>query len=101
MVTVDPVRDTAGRLAGFVRGAHALRTEEPAELKRVTGAFGVSYTAATGPPGTVEVGHTSTLFTVDAGGAVVVQWSFGTTPGELAEDLRTLLAAQAGEGDRA
>lgn len=96
MVTVDPARDTADLLIGyvqsFVEGAHALRTDVDAELREVASAFGVFYVVETDDEGEIEVGHTATLFGVDAEGRVIVSWLFGTTPDDLASDMGLLLA---------
>jgi cytochrome oxidase Cu insertion factor (SCO1/SenC/PrrC family) len=41
------------------------------------------------------VGHTGTTYVVDEHGQVLVEWSFGTPPEDMANDLRVLLARQA------
>ena len=95
-VTVDPARDTPEAMTGFlqhfVTSYHALRTEDPAELQRAESAFLASSDVTTAADGTVEVAHTGTTYLVDPDGTVLVEWSFGTKPEVLANDLRLLLA---------
>lgn len=95
-VTVDPARDTpeamTGFLSHFVTRYHALRTDDPAELQRAEQAFLASSTVTTADDGAVEVSHTGTSYLVDPDGTVLVEWSFGTKPEVLANDLRLLLA---------
>lgn len=96
MVTVDPERDTdvlADYVQGFVPDAHALATPDAATLQSVADPFGITYDVRTTPDGSVEVGHSSYLFAVDAGGTLVVTWPFGTSAEDLAADLRQLLPA--------
>lgn len=95
-VTVDPQRDTAdvlpGYLASFVDGAHALRTEDPAELQRAEDAFLASSTITPQDDGTYSVSHTAFSSIVDEHGTVVAEWPFGFSPDSMARDLRILLA---------
>lgn len=95
MVTVDPERDVPGRLTAYIEnffaGGHALRTEDPAALKRAAEAFGADYEVAVDDAGLVEVAHTAFLYAVDAEGRVRVQWPFGTTSETMNEDLVLLI----------
>jgi protein SCO1/2 len=106
MVTVDPARDTPDKLAGYL-GAfsdrwHALRTDDPAELGAVEDAFGASSAVTVGADGTPEVSHTAITYVVDEGGQVLVEWTFGTPPEDMAHDLAILLAgASDGSADAA
>ena len=82
MVTVDPARDTdvlTGYVQSFVADAHAVATDDDADLRRVAESFGVAYEVITAPDGTVEVGHTDYLFGVDDAGRLVISWPFGTS----------------------
>ena len=96
MVTIDPDRDTpvlADYVQSFVAGAHAIATDDQAELQAAAAPFGVSYEVRTAPNGETEVGHTSYLFAVDDTGTLVLSWPFGTSADDLAGDIRQLLAA--------
>lgn len=96
MVTIDPARDTAevldGYVTNFVDDGLALRTDDDAALRAVTDAFGADYEVTTDDEGDIEVSHTGELYAVDDSGTVVMQWPFGTTYESLARDLRSLLA---------
>ena len=95
MVTVDPDRDTPEVLTGYVQsfvpGSHALRSEEDPPLRRAADLFGASYDVTVADDGTVEVGHTASLYAVDEAGLLRVTWPFGTPAADLASDLRILL----------
>ena len=59
MVTVDPARDTdvlTGYVQSYVDDAHAVATDDDADLRRVAESFGVAYEVMTAPDGTIEVG---------------------------------------------
>jgi cytochrome oxidase Cu insertion factor (SCO1/SenC/PrrC family) len=96
-VTVDMARDTAGvlvpYLASFVRRGHALRPGSQADLGRAERAFGATSSVTRGPGGEIQVSHTPLTYVVDARGDLVLQWDFGTSPEDMAHDLRALLAA--------
>jgi protein SCO1/2 len=100
MVTIDPARDTGdvltGYVQGFVPGAHALRTDDDAALRSAASQFGAQYDVTVGKDGQEEVGHTGFLYAVDSTGHVPMQWSFGTRPPALADDLAKLLRRAAG-----
>ncbi|MCU0269327.1 MAG: SCO family protein [Acidimicrobiales bacterium] len=95
-VTVDPERDTAEQLNGFlpffVENYHALRTDDPAELEAVENAFLASSTITPTEDGEYEVSHTAFFYVIDANGDVIVEWPFGTTAEAMASDLEILLA---------
>lgn len=99
MVTVDPERDTPERLGPYLRSFaeryHAVRTTDFTALATAEAAFAASSTRTTTPEGRVEVGHTGTTYVVDERGQVLVEWSFGTPPEDMANDLRVLLAREA------
>jgi protein SCO1/2 len=94
MITVDPGRDDGERLTAyahtFVPGAHALRTDDPAQLAAAAEAFGASYEVTTNEGGQVEVGHTAFLYAVDAAGHIRITWPFGIRHGDIENDLRYL-----------
>lgn len=95
MATVDPDRDTAEVLTGYVQSfvpdAHALRTEDPDELRAAADAFGVSYSVTTDGAGEVKVAHSAAMYVVDASGTVVLTWPFGVKADDLRLDLAGLL----------
>lgn len=97
MVTIDPSRDTADILSryvqGFVPGAHALRTDDPAALTAATEPFGARYDVQVQPDGTEEVSHTGFVYAIDPAGKVRLQWSFGTPAKDYAHDLKLLLGS--------
>ena len=96
MVTIDPDRDTGTLLTSYVQsvvaGAHALRTDDQAELARAADVFGASYDVSTDADGEVEVAHTGLLYVVDGTGVVRLTWPFGVSSSDIANDLRILLA---------
>lgn len=96
MVTVDPERDSAEVLTGYLRhffdDPHALRTDDPDALAAVAEAFTVQWEVEAHDAGEpYAVAHTATTFVVDDGGTVVVEWPFGFEPEAMTADLTTLL----------
>ncbi len=99
MVTVDPGRDLdvlADYVTSFVPEAHALGTDDFADLDRAAGPFGVSYEVREADDGAIEVAHTTLLYAVDDTGRVVLTWPFGVSIDDLAADLELLLEDQPG-----
>ena len=96
MVTVDPERDTAAVLVDYVQwfipDAHALRTENQAELEAAGDAFGAEFSVVKTADNGVEVLHTAYLYGVDDSGQVVATWTFGTEPQDIATDISAFLA---------
>lgn len=100
MATVDPERDTAEALTGYLDHFFtrhlALRTTDPAVLTAATEAFGVQWEVEEHEPGEAyEVAHTAVTYVVDDTGTVVVEWPFGLDSESMAADLRTLLEERA------
>jgi protein SCO1/2 len=94
MVTIDPDRDTAvlaDYVGSFVEGAHALATDDAADLRAVADPFGVSYLVETNASGEIEVAHSPQLYVVDDGGQLALTWQFGVAADDLAGDLGQLL----------
>jgi protein SCO1/2 len=95
MVSVDPRRDTAPILTSFVHGfvptGHALRTDDPAALKKVADGFGAAYSVVNNADGSVEVSHSGNVYIVDSTGHLIVEWPFGLSPATMANDLSILL----------
>jgi len=96
MVTVDPERDAAAVLVDYVQwfipDAHALRTENQAELDAAGDAFGAEFSVVKTGDNGVEVLHTAYLYGVDDSGQVVATWAFGTEPEDIAADISAFLA---------
>jgi protein SCO1/2 len=101
MATIDPRRDTAEVLDGYVKSffptAIALRAKDDAQLQAATDALGVSYQTDYSDPANPEVAHSGYLYAIDADGNLRVQWAFGTTANDLAADIELLLSDQAAD----
>ena len=104
MITVDPARDTPEKLSSYLAAFsdryHALRTDDPAELATAQDAFGAASSVTVGTDGEPEVTHTAITYVVDDQGRVLVEWTFGTPPEDMAHDLRLLLAGAADGSSR-
>jgi len=96
MATVDPERDTAEVLTGYLDhffARHlALRTADPEALASAARAFGVQWEVEEHAPGEpYEVAHTAVTYVVDDTGTVAVEWPFGFDSEAMTADLRILL----------
>lgn len=97
MVTVDPERDTPDRVGQYVAGfdpsfVGLAGTHE--QVSAVASQYGIYYSrAADASDGGYLVDHTATITVLDREGQTRLLWSFGTTPEEMAADLRILLKA--------
>jgi protein SCO1 len=94
MVTVDPDRDTdvlADYVRSFVDGAHALATDDAADLQAAAAPFGVSYAVTPRDDGGVDVAHSTQLYVVDDDGRLRLTWPFGVSADDMAGDLDQLL----------
>ncbi len=95
MVTVDPQRDTAevlnGYLSSFSDTYHALVPASDDELRAAENAFLASSTIITNDQGQIEVGHSATAYVVDSSGTVRVEWPFGLDKDAMVNDLQILL----------
>ncbi len=95
MVTVDPERDTKdvlpAYLSSFSDQYHALIPASEGELTAIKDVFQASSSVTKNPDGTVEVGHSTTTYVVDDQGVVVVEWPYGLTAKDMANDLQILL----------
>jgi protein SCO1/2 len=99
MVTVDPERDTAelldGYLGHFFDRKMALRTEDPEVLAAAAEAFGVRFEVEAHESGTsYGVSHSAVTYVVDDAGTVVVEWPFGFDSRDMTADLTTLLTKE-------
>lgn len=103
MVSIDPARDLPQKLVDYVRtfipDGVALGTSDDARLRAAANAFGADYSVTPGKDGgDPEVSHTADLYVVDDAGRLVLAWPFGTKSGDIAADLRLLLAGERPEG---
>jgi protein SCO1/2 len=100
MVTVDPERDTAqvlnGYLGSFSERYHALRPASEEELRRAEDAFLAQSSITTTPEGEVQVEHSAAAYVVDENGVVVVEWPFGHGSENMANDLEVLFDQMGG-----
>lgn len=98
MVTIDPDRDVDEKLGTyvttFIADGQASRIVDPAALQATADAFGASYEVEENAEGEVEVSHSADLYVVDDQGDIVLQWPFGTSYEDIADDLAALLANQ-------
>lgn len=94
MVSIDPEVDTPDILSSYVRSfvpsARAVSTLDDARLREVASAFGADY-GHEEVDGKLQPYHTTSLYSVDPNGDLVLSWTFGTKPADLASDLRILL----------
>jgi protein SCO1 len=99
MVTIDPDRDVDEKLGSyvttFIADGQASRITDPAQLESTAGVFGAQYSVTTSPEGEIDVSHSADLYAVDDKGDIVLQWPFGTSYEDLADDLSSLLADRA------
>lgn len=95
-ITVDPDRDTSARLAEYLSYFHPSTiglTGSPEALAQVREAYGIYAERVNDPnaPGGYWMNHTATVFLVDPEGRLRLSYSFGSSPAEVAEDLRRIL----------
>lgn len=99
--TVDPERDTADIISGYVQSflddASALRTTDPDLLAAAADPFGAVYDVTTNDAGDIEVVHSAFTYVVDDQGRLVVTWPFGIPADDMANDLSVLFAEQTEE----
>jgi protein SCO1/2 len=105
MVTVDPKRDTARVLNGYLghffpaSSVSSFRTTDGKQLKQVEDLFGASHRIGKADSeGRYDVDHTALTYAVDSSGVVQVEWPFGTSPDDINSDLDRILAEQSTEG---
>lgn len=95
MVAVDPERDTPERVGRFASSFNARfvgLTGTPEQVARVAEEYGIFYQKAEST-GASEylVDHTATTMVLDREGKLRLLWPFGTTPADMASDLRFLI----------
>jgi protein SCO1/2 len=100
LVTVDPSRDDAARLAPYVHyfdpAFHAVTGDE-ASLARVAGALGVAYARVPLPGGGYTMDHSSSLFLIGPGGRLVATSGAPHDADVIARDYRALVARGTGD----
>jgi len=101
LVTVDPSRDDAARLAPYVRyfdpAFHAVTGDE-ASLVRLARALGAAYTRVPLAAGGYTMDHSSSLFLIGSDGRLVATSGAPHDADVLARDYRTLVARGIGMG---
>jgi protein SCO1/2 len=96
LVSVDPKRDTPGRLAEYVAFFDPRFlgvTGDPASIEALTRELGVA--VVVGEPddaGQYTIDHTATLFLVDPRGRLAAIFGMPHTPDGIAQDYRRILA---------
>lgn len=98
-VTVDPDRDTAEVLNGYLgyffdENYHAVRPDDREQIEAAQSQFGASSSVTTSESGEVEVSHSAITYVVDPSGSVLVEWPFGTSGEAMADDLKILFDQQ-------
>jgi protein SCO1/2 len=95
MITVDPARDTAEQLAGYVPSFYPSflgLTGSEDEISAVATNYGIFFEAHEGTPASgYLVDHTTSVMAVDPDGYLRLVYSFGTPAEEIAADMRRLL----------
>ncbi len=92
LVTVDPMRDTPGVLAAYVRNfgpAVTGLTGSEQEIRSVMTAFGIHADSEHGDAS--MIGHTTAIFGIDRAGMIRVLLRPDAPPAELNADVATLL----------
>ncbi|MCC7107506.1 MAG: SCO family protein [Chloroflexi bacterium] len=103
LVTVDPERDTPERLADYTskfdRRITGL-TGTPAELERARSVFGIVAQRREVPESAVGyvMDHSAGLYLVQPDPRVRLFYPYGTPREDIQDDLKRLIAEQAGEG---
>jgi protein SCO1/2 len=103
MVSVDPERDTAARLATYLTHFNASflgLTGTPDEIAATAAAYGIYYKKyEETPTNGYVVDHTSMVIVVDEKGFVQLLFPFGTPAQAMADDLAALLHPAASTSD--
>lgn len=95
-VTVDPERDTPEKLDSYLSLFDASfigLTGSESELEKVWSDYGVfrEIDSTTQTAASYLVSHTSRLYVIDQEGRLVLTYSYGTLPEDIAEDIEFLL----------
>jgi cytochrome oxidase Cu insertion factor (SCO1/SenC/PrrC family) len=97
-ITVDPERDTPGRLAEFVSSFHPRLiglTGSPAEIRKAAIAYRTFFVKNGGPtPGDYSVDHTGFIYLVGKDGRYLGFLPPGVTPDDIADAIRVRLGAE-------
>lgn len=103
MISVDPERDTAARLAAYLTHFNASflgLTGTPEEIATTAAAYGIYYKKyEETPTNGYVVDHTSMVIVVDEKGFVQLLFPFGTPAQAIADDLAALLHAAGSTSD--
>jgi cytochrome oxidase Cu insertion factor (SCO1/SenC/PrrC family) len=98
-VSIDPDRDGPTEMASYLRylpAAYTGLSGTPEAIARTASAWGVKYAKVDeGTGDAYGMAHTADVFLVDAAGNVRGQFPFGTEAGQIAAEVRALIAQQA------
>lgn len=94
-ITVDPERDTPEILKDYVASFDApilALTGSPEEIARAAKAYRVYYAKHAEPGGDYSMDHSSVIYVMDPEGRFTASFTHQSTPEEIAERLKKLLA---------
>jgi len=94
-ITVDPERDTPGVLKEYVTSFDApilALSGSPEEIARAAKAYRVYYAKHPEPGGDYSMDHSSVIYVMDPEGRFTASFTHQSTPEEIAERLKKLLA---------
>ncbi len=92
-ITVDPARDTADRMAEYVRQfdpAFIGLTASPDTIDAVAKAYGIYHQKSEGSGTAYTIDHSATITVVGRKGMVRLLWPPDLTPEQMAQDLTAL-----------
>lgn len=96
-VTVDPARDNAAQVRGYLAGFDAGfvgGTGSPAAIEGVERLYGVSAKKIPLAGGDYAMGHTSSIWLIDRDGRLRGMMPYGHDAADFVHDVRVLLAAK-------
>ena len=94
-ITVDPERDTPDVLKEYVASFDApilALSGSPEEIARAAKAYRVYYAKHPEPGGDYSMDHSSVIYVMDPEGRFTASFTHQSTPEEIAERLKKLLA---------
>jgi protein SCO1/2 len=94
-ITVDPERDTPEVLKDYVASFDApilALSGSPEEIARAAKAYRVYYAKHPEPGGDYSMDHSSVIYVMDPEGRFTASFTHQSTPEEIAERLKKLLA---------
>ncbi len=96
MISVDPERDTPGRLASYTSAFDSSfigMTGTQEQIEQLTSAYGIYYKPLESVTGddNYYVDHTAAILLVDSQSRMRMVWSYGTPHEDIASDLQQIL----------